>query len=64
MVTIRQEERAINKGKEKGEKGKKGNRKKEGKRWFLVHTENRQNLFGEKNHIFPQGERISYIFEM
>ena len=58
--------------KEKKEKGKKGkekkrkkngekevNRKKEGKKCFWLTQENKQNLVREKNHIFPQGKRIS-----
>ena len=48
------------KGKEKEKKGK----EKEGRDGILLTQDNKQNLFGEKNHIFPQGERILYIFEM
>jgi len=59
-------EKNVKEMKEKGKKGKKTGEKEEigkkgRKRWFLLTQENKQNLIGKKNHIFPQGERIPYI---
>ena len=46
------------KGKEKRKKGK----EKEGRDGFLLTQDNKQNLFGEKNHIFsPGGKNIIYF---
>ena len=51
------------KGKEMKEKGKRGRkRRKKGKEQGKKNREKEGNR--KKNHIFPQGERISYIFEM
>ena len=41
--------------KEKKEKAKEGNRNKEGKRWFLAHTENKQNSI---SYFFPRGKEF------
>ena len=54
------------KEKGKGKEGKRGKRKEIGNMknyGFWLTQENKQNLFGEKIFI-PQGERVSYIFEM
>ena len=54
------------KGKEGKRKKGKGKRKKgkekEGRDGFLLTQDNKQNLFGEKNHIFsPGGKNIIYF---
>ena len=68
----KREKKKEKKGKEKKEKRererKRGKRKEIGKKkekdGFWLTQENKENLFGKKIIFFPQGERISYIFEM
>ena len=56
------------KGKERKRERKRGIRKEIGKKkekdGFWLTQENKQNIFGGKIIFFPQGERISCIFEM
>ena len=50
-------------GKRERKRRKKGKEKeKEGRDGFLLTQDNKQNLFGEKNHIFsPGGKNIIYF---